>query len=63
MHLGSNEAVERPFGLGTGLTSFSEGGTWATQLLVKSSERKAETIAAPKTADKYISFILLLKYI
>lgn len=51
MRLETNEVVERSFSLRMGLTSFSKEGTWATQLLVKSSKEKEETVAVPEIAD------------
>ena len=50
MPLDSNEVVERSLSLRMGLSSFSKEGTCATQLLVKSSNEKEETIAVPGTA-------------
>lgn len=55
MHLKGNEVAERPFDCirsKDGAVILLKKGTQATQLLVRSSKDKAETIAIPESADK-----------
>lgn len=54
MDLKGNEVAEGPFGCTwseDGAVILLKKGTWATQLLVRSSKEKAETIAIPESAD------------